>query len=225
MTQHVDEEADPMRITVVIPLYPRFTALDAVGPYEVLQRIPQIDVVFAAVQPGPISTDNGMLTVQVEHALTDLPDPDVIVVPGGIGTRSAIEDSALLDWLRAAHTASRWTTSVCSGSLLLGAAGLLRGLSATSHFSVLELLPLFEADPVVERVVVHPEERIITAAGVSSGIDMALTLVADLVDEDAAQAAQLLIEYDPQPPFDAGAPAKASEAVLLRAQEYGALRD
>lgn len=225
MTQHADESADPARITVAIPLYPRFTALDAVGPYEVLQRIPHIDVVFCAVEPGPISTENGMLTVQVDRAVADLPEPDVIVVPGGVGSREAMQDEALLDWVRSAHRTSRWTTSVCSGSLVLAAAGLLRGLSATSHFTVLDLLPAFDAEPVVDRVVTHPKQRIITAAGVSSGIDMALALVADLVDPVAAQAAQLLIEYDPQPPFDAGAPAKASEQVHARAQEYGARRD
>ena len=146
-----------------------------------------------------------------EAALADLPDPEVIVVPGGFGTRALMDDAAMLDWIRRAHETSRWTTSVCTGSLLLAAAGLLEGLEATTHWSELDTLARFGARPTGRRVV--EQGRIMTAAGVSSGIDMALTLAARIAGDEIAQAIQLGIEYDPQPPFDSGSPAKAPDAV------------
>jgi putative intracellular protease/amidase len=198
---------------VAIPLYDRFTALDAVGPYEVLSRIPGARVRFLGMDgPGPKTTETEMLTVQTDGTLADLPHPEVIVVPGGFGTRKLMGDEAVLDWLREAHATSRWTTSVCTGSLLLGAAGILDGLRATSHWLELETLRELGAEPTGERVV--QQGKVITAAGVSSGIDMALTLTAHIAGEQVAQAIQLGIEYDPQPPFDSGSTEKAPPEIV-----------
>lgn len=209
---------------VAIPLFPRFTALDAVGPYEVLQRIPSIDVVFVGHRRGEVRTENGMLGVTCDATFDEVAAPDVVVFPGGIGTRQLIHDEAIRDWLQAVYPNTRFTTSVCTGALLLAAAGLLDGLTATTHWAAADLLNGLGARYVAERVVEHLPQRIITAAGVSSGIDMALRLVELLVDRQAAQAAQLLIEYDPQPPFDSGALAKADAATLARAREYSGAR-
>ncbi|BBX98931.1 DJ-1/PfpI family protein [Mycobacterium lacus] len=205
---------------IVIPLFPRFTALDAVGPYEVLQRIPSLDVVFVGHQRGEVRTENGMLGVTCDAAFDEVDAPDVVVVPGGIGTRTLIHDDVIRGWLQSVHPHTRFTTSVCTGALLLAAAGLLDGLTATTHWRAAELLDELGARYVPDRVVEHLPQRIITAAGVSSGIDMALRLVELLVDREAAQAAQLLIEYDPRPPFDSGALAKADPATQARADEF-----
>lgn len=209
---------------IAIPIFPRFTALDAVGPYEVLQRIPSIEAVFVGHRRGEVRTDNGMLGVTCDATFDEVSAPEVVVFPGGIGTRQLIHDEAIRNWLRAVHPNTRFTTSVCTGSLLLAAAGLLEGLTATTHWGAADLLNNLGARYVPERVVEHLPQRIITAAGVSSGIDMALRLVELLVDRQAAQAAQLLIEYDPQPPFDSGALAKADPATLARVKEYMSAR-
>jgi putative intracellular protease/amidase len=192
---------------IAIPVYDDFTALDAIGPYEVLSRIPDARVRFIGEKAGPVRTDNGMLHVVAEAALEDVPRPEILVVPGGVGTRALTTDERWLAWIREAHAHSTWTTSVCTGSLLLGAAGVLDGLRATSHWLELETLRGFGAEPTGERVVF--QGKVVTAAGVSSGIDMALRLVAKIVDDDAAKAVQLVIEYDPQPPFDTGSVDKA----------------
>jgi len=197
---------------VAIPIFDRITALDAIGPYEVLSRLDDARVHFLAVEPGPKRTENGMLALAADGALGDVPNPEVIVFPGGYGTRALMEDQQILDWLRTAHETSQWTTSVCTGALLLGAAGILDGLEATTHWLLLDKLGELGAKPVSRRVV--EQGKVITAAGVSSGIDMALTLAARIAGEDIAQAIQLAIEYDPQPPFDSGSTAKASPAVL-----------
>ena len=197
---------------IAIPLFDRFTALDAVGPYEVLSRLPGAEVRFVAKEPGPYRTETEMLTLVAEGSLADLPDPEIVVFPGGFGTRPLMEDEAVLDWVRTAHETSQWTTSVCTGSLVLAAAGILDGLEATTHWLELETLERHGARPVERRVV--EQGKIITAAGVSSGIDMALTLAARVVDDNYAKAIQLGIEYDPQPPFDAGSPAKAPKEVV-----------
>jgi putative intracellular protease/amidase len=191
---------------IAIPLYDRFTALDAIGPYEVLSRLPGAQVRWVGPEVRPYATDRGV-AVLADATFADVPHPDVIVVPGGTGTREHIDDAPLLDWIRQAHATSTWTTSVCTGSLLLGAAGLLEGLLATSHFAYVDLLPRFGAEIASERVV--RQGKIITAAGVSSGIDMALALAALIAGEEIAQAIQLIIEYDPEPPFDTGSPEKA----------------
>jgi putative intracellular protease/amidase len=207
-------------VLVAMPLFERFTALDAVGPYEVLQRVPTIDVVFVGHQRGEVRSDNGMLGMMVDKAFVELTQPDVVVFPGGIGTRALINDDEVLDWVREAHEHSRFTTSVCTGGLVLAAAGLLTGLTATTHWRVQELFNSLGAQYVPQRVVEHLPQRIITAAGVSSGIDMALRLIELLVDRQAAEASQLMIEYDPQPPFDAGSLAKASDETKVVAREY-----
>jgi putative intracellular protease/amidase len=205
---------------VAIALFPRNTALDAIGPYEVLQRIPSIDVVFVGHERGEVRSDNGMLGLTCDATFDEITHPDVLVFPGGIGTRTLIEDTDVLDWIREVHRHTLFTTSVCTGSLMLAAAGLLTGLTAGTHWRATELLESFGAIYTPERVVEHLPQRIITAAGVSSGIDMALRLVELLVGPEAAKASQLMIEYDPQPPFDAGAVSKASDATLQLALEY-----
>lgn len=210
---------------IAIALFPRSTALDSVGPYEVLQRVPSIDVVFVGHRRGEVRTDNGMLGLMCDATFDEVRRPDVLLVPGGVGTRSLLRDETMLDWIREAHPHTLFTTSVCTGSLILAAAGLLDGLTATTHWSVQDLLGSLGAVYTPQRVVEHLPERIITAAGVSSGIDMALRLVELLVDRQAAEASQLMIEYDPEPPFDSGSLAKASEATRLLALEYGRQRD
>jgi putative intracellular protease/amidase len=200
--------------TIAILIFDRLTALDAVGPYEVLSRLPDAELTFVATEPGPKRADTGALALQADAALDDIPDPDVVVVPGGAGTRPLLADEAVLGWLREAHSGSRWTTSVCTGSLLLGAAGILEGLRATSHWIWRDYLRGFGAEPVDERVV--EDGKVITAAGVSSGIDMALRLAHREAGEDVARAIQLGIEYDPQPPFDSGSPATASPELVAR---------
>jgi transcriptional regulator GlxA family with amidase domain len=212
-------------IAVAIPLFARFTALDAVGPYEVLQRIPSIDVTFVASRRGEYRSENGMLGMVADATFAEMTAPDVVVFPGGIGTRSLTRDGEVLEWVRHAHQWSRYTASVCTGSLVLAAAGLLDGLSATTHWAAYAELEKLGAVPVSDRIVEHLDQRVITAAGVSSGIDMALRLVELLVDRTAATAAQLMIEYDPQPPFDSGAFHKADQATLARVREYARARD
>jgi transcriptional regulator GlxA family with amidase domain len=211
-------------VQVAIALFPRVTALDAIGPYEVLQRIPELDVVFTGERRGEVRTDNGFLGLTVDASFDEVTAPDVVVVPGGVGTGDLLAGGPYLDWLRAVHPGTRFTTSVCAGSLLLGAAGLLDGLTATSHWGATDYLRTFGAVPVQERVVEHVDRRIMTAAGVSAGIDMAIRLVSLLVDDVAAQAAQVYIEYDPQPPFDAGHPSKVGAAVMERVGEYTRVR-
>jgi putative intracellular protease/amidase len=211
-------------VLIAIPVFDQFTALDAVGPYEVLQRLPDAEVRFVGHARGEVRTENGYLGVTVDSTFDEVPTPDVVVVPGGTGTRSLLEDEPILDWIRTAHATTTFTTSVCTGSLLLAAAGLLDGLTATTHWGARGLLAKLGATPVPERVVEHLDRRIVTAAGVSSGIDMALRLSEILTDRVTAEAMQLYIEYDPQPPFDSGALEKASQAVLDRAAELRGAR-
>jgi transcriptional regulator GlxA family with amidase domain len=197
-------------------LYPLMTALDFVGPYEVLSRLPGAEVRFIASQPGPITTDVG-LVVHAPDGLDEVPSPDIVVVPGGPGTFPALSDERALAWLRQVHLTTRWTASVCTGSLLLGAAGLLDGRRATTHWIAHNQLSRFGAEPTDKRVVM--DGRIITAAGVSAGIDMALTLAAAEAGEDEARALQLVIEYDPQPPYNAGSVGTAGDDTRRRASE------
>ncbi|PTM84875.1 DJ-1/PfpI family protein [Streptomyces sp. VMFN-G11Ma] len=195
-----------------IVLYDRFTALDAVGPYETLGRLPGSEVVFVAERTGPVRTDSGNLALVADKTLAEVPHPDVVVVPGGPGQTPQMENEALLDWIRTADTTSTWTTSVCTGSLLLAAAGLLEGRRATSHWLALDELKRYGAEPTGERVVT--DGKYVTAAGVSSGIDMGLALLGRMSGDVVAQAVQLGIEYDPQPPYDAGSPDKAPADVV-----------
>jgi putative intracellular protease/amidase len=203
---------------IAIPLFDRFTALDAIGPYEVLSRLPDASVTFVTERPGIVRSDTRVLGVAVDAALTDLPDPDVVVVPGGPGTRAMLEPGALHAWVRSAHATTQWTTSVCTGSLILGAAGVLDGLEATTHWNAMDELASIGVSPVDDRRVVV-QGKVVTAAGVSSGIDMALWLAAQIAGDDVAKAIQLGIEYDPQPPFDSGSVAKADPELVAFLRE------
>jgi transcriptional regulator GlxA family with amidase domain len=197
---------------IAIVLFDRLTALDAVGPYEVLSRLPGARVDFVAAETGVFQTDTRMLGLSASLSYAEAPEPDVLLVPGGIGSRTLMKDEATLQWVRNAHEGTRFTTSVCTGALVLGAAGLLEGLEATTHWMSRDRLAEFGARPVDRRVV--EQGKVITAGGVSAGIDMALVLAARIAGPEVAQAIQLGIEYDPQPPFDAGSPAKAPAAIV-----------
>jgi transcriptional regulator GlxA family with amidase domain len=207
---------------IAIPLYDEFTALDAVGPFEVLSRIPGAEVTWLGPEAGPVSTDNG-LTIVAGAPYEEVPDPEVVLVPGGIGTDTgALQDERLVGWIRRAHETSEWTTSVCTGSLLLAAAGVLDGLEATTHWLDVETLERLGARPTSSRVV--EQGKVITAAGVSSGIDMGLVLAARIAGPEVAQAIQLAIEYDPQPPFDAGSTEKAPPEIVELVRNVAAAR-
>ena len=203
---------------VAILLFDKITALDAVGPYEVLSRLPDAEVTFVAAETGPKRTENGMLALHADRSLAELTDPEVLVIPGGAGTRPLAADQTVLDWIRHAHANSLWTTSVCTGSLLLAAAGVLDGLQATTHWLQYDLLRRYGVTPVAERIV--RQGKVITAAGVSAGIDMALMLAAEIAGPEWAHGIQLGIEYDPKPPFAGGSPhtAPAEIVELVRAR-------
>lgn len=209
---------------VAILIFDRLTALDAVGPYEVLSRLPGANVTFAAAERAPIRVDSGALAIVADRTLHEISRPDVIVVPGGPGQPAAAEDPVIRTWLQSASATARWTTSVCTGALILGAAGLLRGKRATTHWLALDQLAVFGAEPVAERVVV--DGSLVTAAGVSAGIDMGLVLAARIAGDRMAQTIQLGIEYDPQPPFQAGSPHGAPAALvgMLRRHRAAVLR-
>ena len=197
---------------IAILIFEKITALDAIGPYEVLRSVPGWEVKFVGLEKGQVRTDSGALGLSADYSLDEVTDPDVVLVPGGEGNRPLMEDEAVLSWLRSIDEGTKWTTSVCTGSLVLGAAGLLEGKRATSHWLFLEQLREFGADPVGGRYV--EDGKVVTAAGVSAGIDMALHLVGREVGPEIAQAVQLRIEYDPQPPFDAGSPEKAPVPIV-----------
>lgn len=203
-----------MRTAILI--YDGFTSLDATGPFEVLVRLPDNDVRFVSADGGTVTADQPRFALPTTP-LAELTDPDVVVVAGGSTTQRYLDDAVLLGWLQRAHRTSLWTTSVCTGSLLLGAAGLLEGAPATSHFYELESLEEFGATPTEQRVVFH--DRIVTAAGVSSGIDMALELVDRLEGATYAQGVQLAIEYDPQPPHASGSTRTASAEVVAMVRD------
>ena len=188
-------------------LFDGITALDIVGPYEVLQRLPEANVKFVAKEAGSIRTDNKFLALVADYATADVTSADIVVIPGGFATRDLETDAATLDWIRAIDQTTTWTTSVCTGSMLLAAAGLLDGKEATTHWASMDRLTEYGAIPTSRRVV--EQGKIITAAGVSSGIDMGLTLAAKVAGDDFAMCVQLGIEYDPQPPFNAGSLEKA----------------
>lgn len=199
---------------IAILLFDRFTALDAVGPYQVLSGLPGAEVAFVAEHPGPIRDDQGSLILSAQAGLSDVPHPDIVVVPGGPGQNDQMQDGPVHVWLRAADQSSAWTTSVCTGSLILAAAGLLTGRRATCHWLALDELRRLGASPVAERVVF--DGKYTTAAGVSSGIDMGLALAGRIAGDAVAQAIQLMIEYDPEPPYDAGSPGKAPAEIVAR---------
>ena len=194
---------------IALVVYPGFTALDVVGPYEVFRMLPDAEVRFVWHETGPVTADSGVLIIGATHTLGETPSPDVVLVPGG--SASVLEqarDPELLQWLRSVHTSSTWTTSVCAGSVVLAAAGVLDGQRATSHWQTLSALKLFGVTPVGDERIVQVG-KIATSAGVSAGIDLALWLAAQIAGEKRARAIQLAIEYDPQPPFDSGHQSKA----------------
>jgi putative intracellular protease/amidase len=193
-------------------LYDRFTALDIIGPHDVLNSVPGNESIFVAEERGPIRNESDTLSLVADASIDEVRSPDIVVVPGGYGNRVLLEHEPLHEWIRAVHENTTWTTSVCTGSLLLAAAGLLEGVPATSHWLARDMLAEFGAQPVSERVVQHG--KIVTAAGVSSGIDMALWLVQQINGDEVAQAVQLGIEYDPEPPLDAGSPEKAPQPIV-----------
>ena len=199
-----------MKVAVLI--YDGFTALDAIGPYEVLRSVPGWEVEFVARTRGEVRTDSGVVGLSADRGMPEVTSAGIVLVPGGPGNRLLLEDRELLGWLREIDRTTTWTTSVCTGSLLLGAAGLLERRRATGHWAYLEQLREYGADPVGGRYV--EDGKVITAAGVSAGIDMALYLVGREVGPEVAQAIQLGIEYDPDPPFDAGSPEKAPAPIV-----------
>jgi putative intracellular protease/amidase len=194
---------------IAIVLYPGFTSLDFIGPYEVLRWLPDTEVRFLWHEAGPIVADSGVLVVAATHSFDETPSPDVILVPGGFSTMEHAGDEKLLEWLRKAHQTATWTTSVCSGSVILAAAGLLEGKRATSHWAALTALKALGVKAVGDERIVH-EGDLVTCAGVSAGLDLGLWLAAEIGGEGKAKAIQLSMEYDPQPPFDSGHMSKAS---------------
>ncbi|OHU64978.1 DJ-1/PfpI family protein [Mycobacteroides chelonae] len=209
-------------------LYPGVTALDTIGPYELLRMLPGAEIRFLWHEPGPVATDSGVLLIGATHSFADTARPDIVVVPGSSNsTMTAASDKRLLNWLRSVHTTTKYTLSVCSGSVILAAAGILDGKKATSHWRALDLLRPFGVEPDPQSRMVQ-EGKIITAAGVSAGIDLALFMIGEIAGTGYAQAAQLVAEYDPQPPFDAGHTSKASVKTKARANammvKHGALK-
>ncbi|MEU5999419.1 DJ-1/PfpI family protein [Streptomyces sp. NPDC047197] len=204
---------------IVIPIFDRFEPLDAIGPYEILAYVPGATVRFVTAEPGLVQDVLGSLPVHVPTRYSEVEACDVLLIPGGGSFLAMVDDPDFLDWVRRIHAGTRFTTSVCTGALVLGAAGLLDGLTATTHWDAAAQLKSYGADYTSERVVRH--DRVITSAGVSSGIDMAVQLAALLADDVTAQAIQLYTEYDPQPPFDTGSVAKAPAEVLARARTLG----
>ncbi|SDJ49459.1 DJ-1/PfpI family protein [Streptomyces indicus] len=190
---------------IAIVLFDGFTALDAVGPYQTLGPLPGAETVFVAARTGPVKDDTGNLALVATRTFAEVTRPDLVVVPGGPDV--PVRDQELRDWLRAADATTTWTTSVCTGSLLLAAAGLLEGRRATAHWLWLDRIRQYGVEPTSERVVF--DGKYVTAAGVSSGIDMGLALAGRIAGDDHAQVVQLMTEYDPQPPYDAGSPDKA----------------
>jgi transcriptional regulator GlxA family with amidase domain len=193
-------------------LYDRFTALDIIGPHDVLNSVPGNESVFVAENAGPIRNESDTLSLVADASFAEVTSPDIVVVPGGFGNRILLEHEPLHEWIRTVHENTAWTTSVCTGALLLAAAGLLDGVPATTHWLARDVLAELGAKPVPDRIVQH--DKIVTAAGVSSGIDMALWLVQQINGDEVAQAVQLGIEYDPQPPLDAGSPEKAPQPII-----------
>lgn len=206
---------------IAIVLYPGLTALDAVGPYEVLRLLPDAEVRFVGAAPGPVVADSGVLFLGVTHSYAETPRPDIVLVPGsGPRTATTMADTQLTGWLRRVHETTQWTTSVCTGALILAAAGILDGQPATTHWNAQRGLAAMGAQPRPGERIVHAG-KIVTAAGVSSGIDLGLWLAGQIAGREQAETIQLYIEYDPHPPFDAGHPSKASKTVVGNATALG----
>jgi putative intracellular protease/amidase len=200
---------------IAIGLYDAFTSLDAMGPFQVLSSLPGAEVTFVAAEAGPVTDESGFLTITARKSFDELPDPDILLVPGGTITGTLVPDHPIIPWIERAHRTTTWTTSVCTGALLLAGAGVLNGVEATTHWGAMDDLARLGAKPISERVV--RRGKIVTAAGVSAGIDMGLTLAGEIAGPDFARTLQLMIEYDPHPPYDAGSPAKAGPETVNRA--------
>lgn len=192
-------------------LFPNLTQLDMTGPYEVLARIPNAEVHVIGKNAAPVKTEHGLIMLPTT-TYADTPPLDLVCIPGGFGVHALLDDAETLEFVRNTAAKARYITSVCTGSLVLGAAGLLRGKRATTHWTSLDFLRDFGADPVAERVVI--DGNVITAAGVTAGIDMALRIAAEIAGQQAAERIQLIIEYDPDPPFHAGSPKVAEPALV-----------
>ncbi|MDQ1667773.1 MAG: hypothetical protein QOH75_3804 [Actinomycetota bacterium] len=205
---------------VVHVLYPGFTALDVVGVFQVLAAAPGVDPVFVALAPGTVADDTGHCPLHAAASFDDVPAADVVVVPGS--DTGSEPDAAVMAWLRVVHPRTAWTASVGTGSICLAAAGLLEGGEAATHWASAEKLHPFGVRYSDQRVVRHG--NVITAAGSSAGLDMALTLLGLTHGPAVAQAVQLAIQYDPDPPFDAGSPAKAPAGIGGLVHDYYALR-
>jgi putative intracellular protease/amidase len=206
----MDEGDRPFQVAIL--LYEGVTALDAVGPWEVLSRMPGAEVRLVAKEVGPVAAEGGQLLLGASHTIAETPRPDLVLVPGGTTTPGQMVDDDVLAWLRQVHETTRWTASVCTGSLILAAAGILKGAPATSHWYKLGVLKLMGAEPRPDERIVR-SGKVVTAAGVSAGIDLALWLTGEIVGRTQAEAIQLCMEYDPQPPLDAGHMSKASDEV------------
>jgi transcriptional regulator GlxA family with amidase domain len=194
--------------TIGLVLYPQFTALDIVGPFQTLVDVPGLDVFFVAAQKGPVVDHSGKFSLEATHSFDEVDSLDVVVVPGGFADRDIDSTNTVVQFIKKIHHTTTWTTSVCTGSIFLAHAGILNGLTATTHWASYDRLRDLGAVPTEQRVI--KQGKIITAAGVSAGIDMGLVLVAALEGDEMAKLIQLAIEYDPQPPFDSGAPSKVT---------------
>jgi transcriptional regulator GlxA family with amidase domain len=212
----MSERPEPFQIAIF--LYPGVTALDAVGPWEVFSRLPDTEIRFVGTEVGPLPAEGGTLELAVTHTLEETPSPDLLLVPGGVTTPGQMVDDEVLGWLRQAHETTTWTASVCTGSLILGAAGILKGQPATSHWYRIGVLKILGARPRPDDRIVR-SGKIVTAAGVSAGLDLALWLAGEIAGRERAEAIQLTIEYDPHPPFDAGHMRKASPETRDLARE------
>lgn len=205
------------KTTIGLVLYPKFTALDIVGPFQTLVDVPGLDVFFVAETAGPVMDHTGRLTLNATHTFSQIETLDIVVVPGGFADREVAPDNAIVQFIKRVHPTTQWTTSVCTGSIFLAHAGVLDGLDATTHWGSYDRLAELGATPSDRRVV--QVGKVITAAGVSSGIDMGLVLVQQLAGDETAKAIQLAIEYDPQPPFDSGSPSKATPELVALVSE------
>jgi putative intracellular protease/amidase len=197
---------------IVIALFDRFTALDAVGPHQVLHHLPGAEVIFASQRVRDITDESGTLTLRADAAFADVPHPDILVVPGGPGQAAQMTPGPLQDWVIEADKTSTWTTSVCTGALILAGAGLLTGRAATTYWLAMDELGRLGALPKHERYVF--DGKYVTAAGVSAGIDMALALAGRVAGDEEAKRIQLGIEYDPHPPYQSGSPSTASPEIV-----------
>jgi transcriptional regulator GlxA family with amidase domain len=209
---------------IAIVLYHGMTALDAIGPYEVLRAIPDSEIRFVSNESGPIVTDSKVLVLGATHSYGETPRPDIILVPGSeADTATAMADSELISWLQQVHPTTTWTCSVCSGALVLAAAGILKGHPATTHWFAQRFLAAWGVQAQPDKRIVR-SGKILTAAGVSAGIDLGLWMVGEICGQERAEVTQLTLEYDPRPPYDAGHVSKASETVRKIAEKQMLLR-